>query len=170
MSLQKIIFWEKRKDLKISNPLPISGANLFLSIKVIYTLSYRVWRQVVRWGGTDVWHLTSVSRQSWRQAWHQVIFFFFMAGVHVFWGKKRGEKNGKQVLLCIQYVTCHWTCDWSLACEEEEEHADTYTYILMWYIQIYIQIYIHTYLYVYIYTYIDTHIYLYILLNTVSIY
>jgi hypothetical protein len=36
-----------------------------------YDLSCSVWRQTVRWGGADVWRLTSASRQAWRQA----IFF-----------------------------------------------------------------------------------------------
>ena len=51
-------------------------------------ISCRVWRQVVRWGGTNVWCLTSGCRQTWRQS----IFFFFMEGVH-FFCKKNGEKN-----------------------------------------------------------------------------
>ena len=37
-------------------------------------LSCHVWRQTVRWGGDDVWRLTSASRQAWRQA----IFSFFL--------------------------------------------------------------------------------------------
>ncbi len=46
------------------------------------TLSCRGLTSVVRWGGADVWHLTS----GWRQGWRE-LFFFFMAGVY-FLGKK----------------------------------------------------------------------------------
>ena len=53
--------------------------------------SCRVWRQVVRWGGADVWRLTSVSRQ----VWCQVIFLFFYVGSPFFLGNKTG-KNTKR--------------------------------------------------------------------------
>ncbi len=43
---------------------------------------------VVRWGGVDVWQLTS----GWRQGWRELFFLFLMTGVH-FFGEKNGGKN-----------------------------------------------------------------------------
>lgn len=61
--------------------------------------------------------------------------------------------NGKQVLLCIQYTTCHW----SPACEE---WRGTRWYIYMYDEVIYTDI--HTYIYILtcIYTYIYIHVYI----------
>jgi hypothetical protein len=60
---------------RIASPLPLSCQD---------------WRQVIRWGGVDVWRLTSVSRQDWR---HQVIFFHFLWRESIFWGAKKGKKH-----------------------------------------------------------------------------
>ena len=64
--------------------------------------------------------------------------------------------NGKQLLRAYSMV--HVTA--VLHVRNEDELADTYTYMLRWYIWIYI----HTHVYIYIYTHTHTHI----LLNTVS--
>ena len=54
-------------------------------IGVCNTLSCRGLTSVVRWGGADVWQLTSGWRQDWRE-------FFFVVGVH-FFDKKNAKKH-----------------------------------------------------------------------------
>ena len=55
-------------------------------------LSCRVWRKVVRWAGADVWRLTSVSRQAWRQSifFWKFFFRFFIKKKNFLW--KQGHR------------------------------------------------------------------------------
>ena len=54
-------------------------------------LSCRGLTSVVRWGGADVWQLTS----GWRQGWRELFFLFFLWRESIFLGKKMGEKMKK---------------------------------------------------------------------------
>ncbi len=140
-------------------------------------LSCQDWRQVVRWGGADVWLLTSASRQSWRQA----IFFFFYGGSPFFWKKTRRKKPFPSEISVTRSQRRHSTCPpytlvtftvktdttdihtvdseclktihqgIQVVCKTQEAcWGDLYRYVHT-YIYIYIHICIHKYIYIYSY-------------------
>jgi hypothetical protein len=60
-----------------SNSVPSPQTAMYVSSD---WLSCSAWRQTVRWGGADVWRLTSASRQAWRQPiffWKKNFSIFF---------------------------------------------------------------------------------------------
>jgi hypothetical protein len=87
-------FWKQTKgvnDPMETNPVKFQWEQVWGDLSPSqgsHLLSCHAWRQTVRWGGADVWRLTSASRQTWRQ----VIFFLKKNEKTLFWGGKN-EKN-----------------------------------------------------------------------------
>ncbi len=107
-------------------------------------LSCQDWRQVVRWGGVDVWRLTSVKRRYSTWPPYTLVRYTVKTDTTDIQSvdSDRVEKRSCEIELSIQYGTCH--C--SPACEDRRRTR--------WYMYIYSEV-----IYTNIRTYILIHIY-----------